>query len=555
MKGLITTIKQHRDIKLIRESQLFDERFYITHYPDVLTSGLSPLDHYVQTGSNAGYRPNAYFDDNYYRDTNPDIKSAGTNPLVHFIKYGAKEGRNPSRVFNTSYYLDNHPDVAETNVNPLWHFLTYGAAEHRETDDARAEALSASNRILYEELAQIEPHLPPFDDLEYVPMDRGPGDSLAARAYFKLANKINAPFSHLLVLQRLVLGGAATLSMHYARLVKEKRGASSIVIILADMPDCSASHLLPEGVTMIALDHLQPGLTEEDKVAVLSRFIVEAQPDVVHNMDSNVCWKTFLQFHKQCRKMSKLIASLFMFTYNQAGRKAGYASEYLNSCIDHLDLVLTDNSGFKNEAIEFYAFEKSNIEKFGIAYTPILSPFHEPDPDGCQSKRILWSSRLHPDKRPDLLLAIAQLLPEYTFEIYGDSALSDSEMAKIKKVKNIQLHGPYRNSQDLPRKGIGAYLHTARHEGGAITLKEAVVAGLPAIAPPMGLIPDIITPETGWLVQDMDNPEAYAQAIRECLSDPDERMRRIRNAQELMRREHSWESFCRMVSDLPAYKI
>jgi glycosyltransferase involved in cell wall biosynthesis len=555
MKKFISTIKHQRDSKLIRDSQLFDDHYYATHYPEFAESKLSALDHYVKVGSAAGNKPNAFFDDAYYRQANPDIAASKTNPLVHFIKFGAKEGRNPSRLFNTRLYLQTHPDVAETGVNPLWHFLRYGAAENRETDESKKQALSDGNRALYAELVKLEPKLPPFADLEHMPIIRHPVESLAGRAYKKLIDTVRAPFTHLLVLQRLMRGGAATLSMYYADLIKQKTSADSVFVLLTDLPDDSAAHLLPAGVSMIVLDKLQPGLSEEEKIQVLTRFIIEMQPHVVHNIDSRICWEAFRRYHRQFRPLSKLVASLFMFTFNAAGAKAGYASDYLNCCIDNLDLILTDNQIFKNEAAQCYALEQRNLDKIAIVYTPILSRFYAPRLEDAQSKRILWSSRLHPDKRPDLLAEIARLMPDYTFEIYGSSALSESEMTKFASIRNIRLHGPYASSDELPREGIAAYLHTTKHEGGAITMKEAIAAGLPAIAPPLGLIPDIINSDTGWLVTSPDDPAAYAAAIRECLSDQDERLRRVRNAQHLLQTAHSWESFQNAVTGLDSYRL
>lgn len=555
MKRLVSAIQHQRAIKVISQSKLFDSDYYIAHCPEVLQSGLSPLEHYVKIGSTAGFKPNAFFDDEFYRDANPDIKESKTNPLVHYIKFGAKEGRNPSRSFNTNYYLEKHPDVAESGVNPLWHFITYGVSEHRETDNARTEALSPQARELYEKLVELEPLLPQFDDLKYVPMERCPSESIAGRAYFKLAALAKNSISHLFVLQRLMHGGAATLSMFYADLVKEKKGADSVMVILADEPNLSAAHLLPEGVTMVALDHLQPGLTEEEKVQVVARFIIEMQPKVVHGVDSNVCWQIFSRYHRQCRPETSLVASLFMFCYNESDRKAGFASDCLNNTIDQLDLVLGDNDAFKQEASTLYALEKHNQDKIAVIYTPIFIKFYEPDPNGAKAKRVLWSSRLHSDKRPDLLAAIARAMPDFEFEVYGASALSEPELAELNSVSNIKLHGPYKSIEELPRDGIGAYLHTTKHEGGAITLKEAAARGLPVIGPAIGLITDMVTPDTGWLVRDVNNVDEYVAAIRDCLSDPDERVRRVKNFQEMLRREHSWESFSSTVSALPAYRL
>ena len=51
---------------LIRASGLFDVDWYLATYPDVATSGLDAIDHYLRIGAALGYNPNPLFDTNYY---------------------------------------------------------------------------------------------------------------------------------------------------------------------------------------------------------------------------------------------------------------------------------------------------------------------------------------------------------------------------------------------------------------------------------------------------------------------------------------------------------
>jgi glycosyltransferase involved in cell wall biosynthesis len=555
MKRLLSSIKHHKEIKLIKESELFDEHYYLTHYPEASKSDLSPLEHYVKQGSAAGLKPNRYFDDNFYRDTNPDVKSSGANPLAHFIKFGASEGRNPSRSFNTRFYLEQHPDVAVTGANPLWHFLKFGALENRQTDNARGEALSAEARSLYEELIQIEPLLPSFDSLAFLPLARGPAESLAGRAYFKLRGEISEPFSHLFVLRRLIHGGADRLAMHFVSLVREKLGAGSALVLLADFPTAPAAHLLADGVKLISLDELQPGLTEEDKIQVITRLILEAKPPVVHNINSDVGWKMYARYHQQLRANSALVASFFTCHFDEAGRRVGLVPQYFNSCIDHLDLVLTDNLAFKNDCAQLYALEQRNLDKIIVAYSPVPDQFRAPDPAAGACKRILWASRLHMDKRPDILAQIASRLPEVSFEVYGEPALEEAELKKLKHQPNINLNGTYSNFEDLPTAGINAFLYTTKHDGLPIALMEAIAAGLPTIAPDVGGTRELLSAESGWLIDRPDNVDAYVAAILECLGSPDERIRRALDAQKVLARQHSWLAFSKTIAALAVYQL
>jgi len=79
-----------QDMEIIARSALFDTRYYLENYADVLTSGM--------------------------------------NPLVHFCRYGFKELRNPSREFDTTWYWLAHlpENIAR---NPLAHYLRNGSRD------------------------------------------------------------------------------------------------------------------------------------------------------------------------------------------------------------------------------------------------------------------------------------------------------------------------------------------------------------------------------------------------------------------------------------------
>ncbi len=71
------------------------------------------------------------FDEDYYLTQNPDVKSSKINPLRHYILHGAYEGRIPSTKFNGNFYLLKYPDVRKAGINPLIHYLLHGKKEGR----------------------------------------------------------------------------------------------------------------------------------------------------------------------------------------------------------------------------------------------------------------------------------------------------------------------------------------------------------------------------------------------------------------------------------------
>lgn len=85
--------REPRQLKLIRDSGLFDEAWYLSQNPDVAQAKIDPALHYLQHGGFEGRDPGARFSSAFYLDTYPDVKAARLNPLVHYLLHGEKEGR------------------------------------------------------------------------------------------------------------------------------------------------------------------------------------------------------------------------------------------------------------------------------------------------------------------------------------------------------------------------------------------------------------------------------------------------------------------------------
>jgi ADP-heptose:LPS heptosyltransferase len=75
---------------IIRASGLFDDSWYILHYPQTLELDLDPLDHFIAIGGNLGYASGPSFDSAKYLKLRPDVAQAGVNPLVHYLRIGKK---------------------------------------------------------------------------------------------------------------------------------------------------------------------------------------------------------------------------------------------------------------------------------------------------------------------------------------------------------------------------------------------------------------------------------------------------------------------------------
>lgn len=87
----------NKEIEEIKESELFDENYYLMKNPDVKKSRLNPIEHYLLHGAKEERNPSPNFNTSFYLSSNPDVKKSGFNPLIHYIRHGKNEGRSPCR--------------------------------------------------------------------------------------------------------------------------------------------------------------------------------------------------------------------------------------------------------------------------------------------------------------------------------------------------------------------------------------------------------------------------------------------------------------------------
>ena len=89
------TPTEFSELVLIQMSGLFNENWYLSHYPDVAATNIEPIKHYLQFGGFEDRNPGPDFDSRWYLQKYPDVQQAKYNPLTHYVRYGRLEGRKP----------------------------------------------------------------------------------------------------------------------------------------------------------------------------------------------------------------------------------------------------------------------------------------------------------------------------------------------------------------------------------------------------------------------------------------------------------------------------
>ena len=126
-----------------------------------------------------------------------------------------------------------------------------------------------------------------------------------------------------------------------------------------------------------------------------------------------------------------------------------------------------------------------------------------------------WLGRLTEVKRPDRVLELAELFPNFIFLLGGDGELSES--LRQKAPKNVILAG-WTNPTDIWSVSDMALL-TSANEAQPISLIEAASAGLPLVGEDVGSVSEVIQNNVnGYLAYDLDS---RIKAIQKLASDPE----------------------------------
>lgn len=161
---------------------------------------------------------------------------------------------------------------------------------------------------------------------------------------------------------------------------------------------------------------------------------------------------------------------------------------------------------------------------------------------------VLFLSRLHHKKRPDLLIkALNQIKHNIDFHLI---VTGSGEPEYETELKNLAVSLGIINQttftgfitgqeKDLILQGSDIFALPSFSENFGIAIAEAMVVGLPVvITPGIQISPDVANAQAGLVV---DGLEPVAQAIAELLKSPNLRRQLGENGKKLVKQKYSWE--------------
>jgi glycosyltransferase involved in cell wall biosynthesis len=177
----------------------------------------------------------------------------------------------------------------------------------------------------------------------------------------------------------------------------------------------------------------------------------------------------------------------------------------------------------------------------------------------CEIPIVLFLSRIHPKKRPDLLLhAINQVIAQkhdchLIFAGAGDAEYLNyltNLVSSLGLVSRTSFAGfVVGEDKALLLQGSDLFVLPSFAENFGVAVAEAMAAGLPVIVTPdVQISPDVAAEQAGLVVE--GNADAMAEAIARLLSSPDERSRLGRHGQQLVKRCYSWSAIAQNLAEV-----
>jgi len=177
-------------------------------------------------------------------------------------------------------------------------------------------------------------------------------------------------------------------------------------------------------------------------------------------------------------------------------------------------------SGFQRGLALQQGFPDSTRFVLGGTNTDLFCP--DPDKPFEKDGYFLFCARMHPDKRPDLFLKLAEEFPNEEFVLsgsFGKTATPDhayygklyEEIAQ--KLPNVKVErDPTKQKQIELYRRAKVVIHPSVSECFGLVIVEALACGTPVIVSAEGAFPEIVVEgKTGWLCNSLGD---YVNAVK-----------------------------------------
>lgn len=390
------------------------------------------------------------------------------------------------------------------------------------------------------------------------------GDVRIGVAYYEICRLVaTRTFDDVFLLPSFGIGGAERYLLHLIEALNRTDTPGNILMFLGQ--DGYASDWvdrLPANVTVVDLSLLAPSVDQEGRsLLVLKTIEAVAATARLHLKPSPFAQafaKRYLRLLHGCTRI------YYRFTDDRHyvdGREFADPSgfEFVSSCLEDIDIVIADNQLIIDEDVwrlgvypeRWHLLPARQSER--VAHADIARLVASARP------AVAWASRLDQQKRPQLLLLMAERLrqrvPEMQLHIFGKAVLDRFDPEACARMPNVLLHGEFSRFEEVLAVQPMCFAFTSLFEGLPIVLLEAAASGVPIVAPDVGGISELVTDRaTGVLLTSLADDQRMADAMVDAIvalwADPPLRQRLAEGALAHLIAQHGCDTFQRRVESI-----
>ncbi|GLC97819.1 hypothetical protein Tamer19_72280 [Cupriavidus sp. TA19] len=368
----------------------------------------------------------------------------------------------------------------------------------------------------------------------------------------------NRKFDEVVVLPWLKPGGA---EKYILQILDELQAAESTNRVLVLTGEAASEHewasRLPEDAVLLDVFNFFPTLNDDDRDAMTLRLLLGvSEPGARMHVKSS--WFA----HRLIDRYRSVLSSHFKIVYyrfadgnyqwNGQRLRGADGVGFLRRNLNEIDLFVTDcHAILKSDLSRIGSYER----KFRTIYSK-CEKRHRRQLAVKPTYRLLWASRISPEKRPELVGKIAQAIrenyPDFQIDVFGHLSL-EMDGKVLFDMPGVKYRGGFDGFDAISLENIDGFLYTTAFDGLPNILLEAMAAGLPVVAPDVGGISElVIDEETGFLVPDLADDEslvsAYVTALRHMYSNWERTSAIAANGYQLIHDRHGQDTFRKQVA-------
>ena len=394
---------------------------------------------------------------------------------------------------------------------------------------------------------EVQPHLI-VSASSYCPVPWGNKHwGFELESFYKMAGTTD--FTDVVLLPWLKPGGAEKYILQILEELKSQ-GISKKILIISGQSASKHEWVtkLPTDSVFIDLYNSFPALSNEDRCGLLVRAMlaISSKGARLHLKASEFAHEVMGRYGAALRNWMQPTYYRFcddVIVYDLVRLPGASSTKYLRQQLPHITSLVSD-------CMHIVSVDTNVIGSSAAKHHVIYAQCDVVEAQVLQlavpRHRLLWSSRICSQKRPDLLLligkALEKRLPHVKIDIFGHCEAPYSPA--MVETAAISYKGTYNSFTELKTNNYDGFLYTSEFDGLPNVILEALGSGLPVIAPDVGGISEAVKQnQTGFLLENHTDTqilvESYVKSIENLYTQWTESLTMGQNAKNLIASRHS----------------